>query len=156
MVTSTFVYSFGQSRAGIHTGYATGFNEMKFGVNGEVFLTHRASLASSVSFYTPQEKRDVTTHYWEFSLDGHLYLVQGVATNLYGIFGIDFVHSKATNEQQDEHKEGNLWFNVGAGAIFGAGKIHPFFESKFVGSAGELQTVLAAGIRFDINKYETD
>ncbi|HEY3429359.1 MAG TPA: hypothetical protein VGK39_01705 [Cyclobacteriaceae bacterium] len=78
-----------------------------------------------------------------------------MSTNLYGIFGIDYVHLKAMNDQ-DEHKEGNLWFNGGVGAIFGAGKIHPFFETKFVGFAGGLQAVLTGGVRFDINKYETD
>ena len=146
---------FGQSKVGAHIGYGTGFNEMKFGINGEQFLTHKFSLASSLSFYTTQEKRYVTTHFWEFSFDGHLYLIRRVASNVYGIFGIDYVHSKAT-DGTGEYKEGSAWFNVGAGASFGTGKLHPFFECKFVGSSGELQAILAAGVRFDINKYETD
>lgn len=143
--------------AGGGVGYGSKSEALNFQVNLYYRLpTLPLRIGGDVGYSRPENSGGTKLEHIEGNVNLHLMVVDNELLSLYGLTGLNVLHSRLTSEAGgDTFKENSndLGWNVGAGTELDIGNVGRIFgEAKYViGSEREDQWVLGAGIRISLS-----
>lgn len=142
-----------QTKIGAHAAYGTEIENMGAGVNAEIGLMNKLSVAPSFTYFFPKDYGSLEQRMWEANANAHYYFLNTPIVGFYGLGGLNYSNVEVESDwwgNTISDSDAKLGFNVGAGTNFNiAGKITPFAELKYVISDFD-QVVVAAGVRFNL------
>ena len=135
-------------------GYGSDVSQVGLGGIGEFYINEKWSVSPSMLFYLSESSSTLKYNWMEFNANANYYFLSEGIANLYGLGGINYMHSSVKQKSGNEvrYSNGDVGINIGVGANFDVGKnFEPFAEMKFVfGDADQL--ALFFGLKFSLNK----
>jgi hypothetical protein len=148
-----------QIRAGGFMSYAERINLFGLGAHVEVFVTDRIGVSPSFVYFFPRKiNDDIQTRMWEWNANGHYYLIDARAVNLYALAGLNY--STTRNHIDDllsdrVENDYNAGLNLGAGLLVRVNQLLPFVEAKFTAGSYS-QFVFFAGVKYEFGSRFQD
>ncbi|WP_461532233.1 outer membrane beta-barrel protein [Sinomicrobium sp.] len=156
ILTCQFAVAQNDTRIGGKLMYGSEIENIGIGVTAEFPVLEKLVIAPDLGFYFPKKEGGYKLNAFEINGNVNYYFVQEENIGFYGIAGLNYAHLKAKYDGPsgfggDGDGNGELGFNLGAGANFNVGKnFLPFAEIKYV--LGDFdQLVIAAGVKFNLN-----
>lgn len=141
---------YAQVSGGPFIGYGSDVDQIGLGGLAEFTINDHWGISTSLLFYFPETNANYRFSWYEFNVNVNYYFFHEGPVHLYGIGGMNYLHSRRMEQFGDERvfASGEAGMNVGLGSNFDIGKsFRPFAELKFVLGEPE-QIAFFIGIKF--------